>query len=256
MTSPSNEQPCLQVRGLRKAFGTQRVLDDVSFDVRGGAVLAVLGASGAGKTTLLRVLAGLEDADAGEVTLAGRSVTTLPAEARGAVALSQEPLLFPHLDVFENIAFGLHVRGTSASDIERRVASWLQALDLDGFARRRPETLSGGQRQRVAFARALVVKPALLLLDEPFSSLDPETRATMQALFLRSVRPQAIGSVFVTHDLGEALRVGDAFARLDAGHLTTYPDQASFCADPRNGVAREAAFWRGIADTGALEPGP
>ncbi len=254
MTSPSTGQPCLEVRVLRKAFGAQRVLEDVSFDVRGGTVLALLGASGAGKTTLLRILAGLEHADAGEITLAGRGVTTLPAEARGAVCLSQEPLLFPHLDVFENIAFGLRVRGASTSAIRDEVESWLHALDLDGFAHRRPETLSGGQRQRVAFARALVVKPALLLLDEPFSSLDPATRAAMQSLFLRSVRPHAIGTVFVTHDLGEALRVGDTFARLDGGRLTTYAERASFCADPRNGVAQEVAFWQQVA--GLEEPDP
>ena len=254
MTSQSTDQPCLEVRRLRKAFGTQRVLEDVSLDVRSGMVLAVLGASGAGKTTLLRVLAGLEDADAGEITLAGRRVTTLPAEARGAVCLSQEPLLFPHLDVFENIAFGLRVRGASAADIEREVQSWLHALDLAGFAHRRPETLSGGQRQRVAFARALVVKPTLLLLDEPFSSLDPPTRAAMQALFLDKVRPQRIATICVTHDLGEALRVGDAFARLDNGRLTAYPDRMSFCADPRNGVAEEAAFWRRLADPGEAAP--
>lgn len=254
MMSQATGQPCLEVRGLRKVFGTQRVLEDVSFDVRSGTVLAVLGASGAGKTTLLRILAGLEDADAGEITLDSRRVTTLPAEARGAVCLSQEPLLFPHLDVFENIAFGLRVRGASAADIQREVQAWLHALDLAGFARRRPETLSGGQRQRVAFARALVVKPTLLLLDEPFSSLDPSTRAAMQALFLDSVRPQAIATLFVTHDLGEALRVGDAFARLENGRLTPYPDRASFCTDPRNGVAEEAAFWRRLADPDESAP--
>lgn len=244
MTAPQRLADALQVRGLCKAFGAQNVLQDVSLDVQAGQVLAVLGASGAGKTTLLRILAGLARADAGRVTLAGRAADQLPAEARGALYLYQEPLLFPHLDVFENIAFGLRVRGRAAGDIAQEVEALLAELQLTGFERRRPETLSGGQRQRVAFARALVVRPALLLLDEPFSNLDAETRVVMQDMFLAVARRHAIGALFVTHDLKEALRVGQAFARLEDGRLTTYADRACFCADPRNGVGREARFWR------------
>ena len=251
MNDPRN---CLAVQALRKRFGATTVLDDIGFGLARGEVLAVLGASGAGKTTLLRILAGLEPCDAGQIVIDGRRAERLPPEARGAIYLYQEPLLFPHLDVFENIAFGLRVRRRAAAGIEHEVGALLDELRLTGFDRRRVETLSGGQRQRVAFARALVVKPALLLLDEPFSNLDAETRAAMQDMFRDVARRHAIGAVFVTHDVQEALTVGDAFARLDAGRLGRYADRAAFCADPRNGVARQAAFWRALAP-GSEPPG-
>lgn len=243
MNAPAITATCLAVRGLRKAFAGRAVFTGVDIQLARGEVLAVLGTSGSGKTTLLRVLAGLEAADAGHVTLAGRSAERLPPEARGAIYLYQEPLLFPHLDVFENIAFGLRLRGYAARDLAREVEPLLDELDLAGFGPRRPETLSGGQRQRVAFARALVVKPALLLLDEPFSNLDPDTRTTMQSMFKHVARRHAMGALFVTHDLKEALVVGDRFARLERGGFHTYIDRDTFCADPLIGVHREADFW-------------
>ncbi|MGE0861259.1 MAG: ABC transporter ATP-binding protein [Gammaproteobacteria bacterium] len=254
MSAPRRRAEALQVRNLCKSYGAQRVLHDVNLDLAAGEVLAVLGASGTGKTTLLRILAGLETSEAGHVTFAGQAAAVSPTEARRAIYLYQEPLLFPHLDVFENIAFGLRVRGRATRDITHEVDALLAELQLTGFGRRRPDTLSGGQRQRVAFARALVVKPALLLLDEPFSNLDPETRVVMQDMFLAVARRHAIGALFVTHDLKEALRVGQAFARLEDGRLTTYADRACFCADPRNGVAREAHFWRDFSPAREAEP--
>ncbi len=243
MNAPSITTTCLEVRALCKTFAANAVLTAVDIWLARGEVLAVLGSSGSGKTTLLRILAGLEVADSGRVNLAGRRAEQLPPETRGAIYLYQEPLLFPHLDVFENIAFGLRLRGCKTRDIAREIEPLLEELDLAGFGRRRPETLSGGQRQRVAFARALVIRPALLLLNEPFSNLDPDTRANMQTLFKRVAQRHAIGAVFVTHDLKEALLVGDRFARLDRGQLLTYTDRDDFCADPLSGVHRELDFW-------------
>ncbi len=234
----------LTVRDLTKAYGDINIFANLNLELAYGHTLAVIGASGCGKTTLLRLLAGLEAADGGTIRIQQRDVTDLSPRTRSALYLYQEPLLFPHLNVFENIAFGLRLRGLAARDIECQVRAMLGELALDGFAARQPESLSGGQRQRVAFGRALVVKPALLLLDEPFSNLDPEIRMSMQSLFKRVTRQHEITAVFVTHDLKEALSMGDSFGCLAVGRYIAYPDRASFCADPATGVQNELRFWR------------
>ena len=235
----------LQVRGLGKRHGAVPVFADLALDVPAGKTLAVLGPSGCGKTTLLRVLAGLDRADAGSVRLDGRAIGELPPQQRQALYLFQEPLLFPHLDVFENIAFGLRLR-PQAEAVSVTVGRLLAELELEELQRRTPEQLSGGQRQRVAFGRALAVQPKLLLLDEPFGSLDADARTAMQLLFQRVARQHRITTLFVTHDLKEALRIGDGFALFAGGRLRSFPDRASFCADPASGVERELGFWRGI----------
>lgn len=247
MTEPA----WLCVSNLRKRFGSRTVLDDLSFEIGQGKTLAVIGSSGCGKTTLLRVLAGLGREDEGRILVNGYAVESRPARDRQTLYLYQEPLLFPHLDVFENVAFGLRLRGVAEGLLRQSVAALLAELELEGYERRAVETLSGGQRQRVAFGRALIVQPALLLLDEPFSSLDPDTRSAMQLLFKRVAHEHRMTAVFVTHDLKEALRMGDEFGLLDGGRLRHYPDRAAFCADPASGVARERQFWQTL-----MEPGP
>lgn len=252
-------EPGLQVRGLCKQWPGQVVLRNVSFDVAQGQTLAILGASGCGKSTLLKGLAGLEAPDGGDIVLGGRSISLLPPAARQTVYLYQEPLLFPFLDVFENIAFGLRLRRLPEATIAARVAKLVTELELETLERRDPEHLSGGQRQRVAFGRALAVEPRLLLLDEPFSSLDALTRQTMQKLFRRLAAEHRITALFVTHDVQEALTVGDHHAILDThGQLKLYRDRAQFCADPASGVATQRAFWEAIAPTPTIiqEPDP
>lgn len=234
----------ISVRNINKNFGDFVALGDVSVDIHSGNLTALLGPSGGGKTTLLRILAGLTAADSGSVHINETDVTASTTQARGAVYLYQEPLLFPHLDVFENIAFGLRLRGASLSDLKATVGAMLSALGMHDFARRDPASLSGGQRQRVAFARALVVQPALLLLDEPFSNLDPQARADMQRLCKTLCAASNSTVVFVTHDLKEALVMGDSYGRLADGRYQGYADRAAFCADPASGVAAERAFWR------------
>ena len=243
MTMTSPPSAWLNVRGLSKRYGACSVFAAVDFTLDLGHTLAVIGPSGSGKTTLLRILAGLDRADSGSVYIDGQDLSAATTQTRGAVYLYQEPLLFPHLDVFENIAFGLRVRGLPEVKIKLEVNTLLGELALEGFAQRRPESLSGGQRQRVAFGRALAIKPALLLLDEPFSNLDAQARASMQQVCKRLTRHCGSGVVFVTHDVKEALIMGECYGRLDAGRYCAYVDRASFCADPATGVQAERAFW-------------
>jgi ABC-type sugar transport system ATPase subunit len=252
MPGPADAEPFLTVRGVAKTFGAERVLDGLDLDLARCRTLAILGRSGCGKTTLLKILAGLCAPDAGSVCLGGRVLDGLPPQARGVVYIYQEPLLFPHLDVFENVAFGLRLRHARAPDVRERVGEMLTALELEAHGRKRPTQLSGGQRQRVAFGRALIVNPTLLLLDEPFGNLDVEIRAQMQGLFQRVTQRFAITSLFVTHDLKEALLVGDRLALLRAGRLTAYASRAEFVADAGTGAAREREFWLSLsADGGA-----
>jgi putrescine transport system ATP-binding protein len=161
------------------------VLDDVSLTLDERHTLSVLGRSGCGKTTLLKLLAGLHAPDRGRIVRRNVDVTTWPVERRDTVYIYQEPLLFPHLTVHENVAFGLRLRGTPETDVAVRVRHMLESLDLAPHHDKAPHQLSGGQKQRVSFGRALIVNPAVLLLDEPFSSLDAETREQMQGLFKR-----------------------------------------------------------------------
>ena len=243
---PNADEPFLRVRGLRKSFGAERVLAGLSFDLEQRQTLAVLGRSGCGKTTLLKILAGLVDPEAGELHLAGRSLAGMPPERRGIVYLYQEPLLFPHLDVFENVAFGLRLRKQPPANWRPQVEEMLACLELAAHTGKRPTQLSGGQRQRVAFGRALIINPTLLLLDEPFGNLDAEVRTQMQELFQRVARQFGTTSLFVTHDLKEALLLGHRLALLRDGVLKTYATRADFVADPETGVQRERGFWESL----------
>ena len=242
----------LSVQALAKSFGAERVFDDVTFGLAERETLAVLGRSGSGKTTLLKCIAGLEAADGGSVTLAGAPLDDAPPERRGVVYLYQEALLFPHLDVRGNIGFGLALQKRPRAEIAARVDELVASLELGGQEHKRAGQLSGGQRQRVAFGRALAVRPRLLLLDEPFGALDTETRAAMQRLYTRVAAEHEITSLFVTHDLKEALLMGDRLGTMrpgtdGVGRLVVYDSPEAFAADPASGVADEAAFWRGIA---------
>lgn len=235
----------LKVENLHKSFAAQPVLQGLSLDFEAGT-LAVLGRSGCGKTTLLKIIAGLLAADSGRVFLEGEDISGWPPQARGIVYLYQEALLFPHLNVFENIAFGLRLRKLDGKSVEKRTLAVLDALELGEHGQKMPTQLSGGQRQRVAFGRALIVQPKLLLLDEPFASLDVETRTAMQLFFKKTVAELGVRSIFVTHDLKEAVRLGDRFGLLENGRLLPYPTVADFIADERTGVRGEQDFWRSL----------
>lgn len=239
----------LEIRAVVKRFGEESVLRGVSLTVAPGTTTALLGRSGSGKTTLLKIAAGLEPADSGSVLVDGVAQEGVPPEKRGVVYMYQEPLLFPHRDVFGNVAFGLEIRRLARPEIERRTSSMLERLGLAAHARKRPHQLSGGQRQRVCFGRALVVDPKVILLDEPFGSLDPETRTEMQRLFRDLAKTLRFTGLFVTHDLKEALVVGDGFALIERGELSAFATRTAFAADARVGVAGEIDFWTSLNRT-------
>lgn len=236
----------LKIKSINKSFGEKPVLRDVSLELPPGETLAVLGRSGCGKTTLLKIIAGLLPADSGDILQNSQRQNELPPQARNAVYLYQEALLFPHLNVWENIAFGLRLRKTPENELKNRVETLLVHLGLEAEARRMPQALSGGQKQRVAFGRAIIIEPKVLLLDEPFGALDPETRSQMQDFYQKTAQALQLTSLFVTHDLKEALRVGTRWAYLEQGQLQTYPDRTAFVQDPKTGIEQEIQFWKQV----------
>lgn len=233
----------LTAQHINKKYGEQLVLKSVSFALDKGQVMSVLGASGSGKTTLLKILAGLEVPDAGQVSLHGQDITHTPPQQRGIVYLYQEPLLFPHLSVAENVGFGLRLRKNRENEVREQVSHMLERLELYEHLDKMPRELSGGQKQRVAFGRALIINPQVLLLDEPFAALDSPIRSRMQSLFKEVAAEYGITALFVTHDLKEALIMGDNLAVIRDGKWIPYPDRQSFLNDPDTGVHREIAFW-------------
>jgi sulfate/thiosulfate transport system ATP-binding protein len=213
----------IEVRNLRKTFGGFVALDDVSLDVPGGELVALLGPSGSGKTTLLRIIAGLEPADQGTIHFQGEDTTGRPVRERQVGFVFQHYALFRHMSVFENVAFGLRVRPRnvrpSEAEIRESVMGLLHLVQLDVLAERRPSELSGGQRQRVALARALAVKPKVLLLDEPFGALDAKVRKELRRWLRRLHEEVHVTSVFVTHDQEEALEVSDRVVIMNEGRI-------------------------------------
>lgn len=209
----------LSIQHLTKRFGAQTVLDDVSLEIEAGELFFLLGPSGCGKTTLLRHIAGFYQPDAGRLFLGDEDVTKLPAHKRGTGMMFQSYALWPHLNVAQNVAFGLEERGRPRSEIERRVEQALELVKLAGLGSRRISQLSGGQQQRVALARALVVRPRCLLLDEPLSNLDAKLRHEMRAEIRRICKEFGLTGIYVTHDRDEALSMADRMAVMESGRL-------------------------------------
>lgn len=214
--------PLLHANGLCFAHANGRnVLDRTSVDLAEGEVLVIVGPSGCGKTTLLRVIAGLEKPSTGEVRLGGDILTGpndfIAPEKRGIGFVFQGLALFPHLTVDKNVGFGLH--GLPPSERKQRIADELRAVGLDGLGTRYPHELSGGQMQRVAIARSLVRRPRLMLMDEPFSDLDPKTRTAVRNEVLRILREHNTAAIIVTHDREDAFHVADRIAEMDQGRI-------------------------------------
>ena len=222
----------LDVAGVAKRFRDTPVIQDLELQVRAGEFVALLGPSGCGKTTLLRIIAGLLTADRGRVTLDGADITRVPAHKRNVGVVFQSYALFPHLTVAENVAFGLKARGTPAAEIAAAVTRSLALVRLAEYGPRPIFALSGGQQQRIAVARALAVRPKLLLLDEPLSALDRKLRETMRMELQHLLRDLGITAVFVTHDQDEALVMADRIAVMNAGRIEQFDTPAAVYAAP------------------------
>jgi len=207
------------VRHVSKRFGTFRALDDVSLEVGGGELTALLGPSGSGKSTLLRIVAGLEVPDSGEILLEGEDATARPPQKRGVGFVFQHYAAFKHMTVRDNVAFGLKIRKRPRAAIRKRVDELLDLVQLNGFGDRYPAQLSGGQRQRMALARALAPEPKVLLLDEPFGALDARVRAELRVWLRRLHDETHTTTVFVTHDQEEAMDVADRVVVMNKGRI-------------------------------------
>jgi spermidine/putrescine transport system ATP-binding protein len=238
----------LEFRDVSKRFGTIQAVGSVSLGIKKGEFFSLLGPSGCGKTTMLRLAAGFEYPDAGRVVLDGQDITDLPPNKRRVNTIFQSYALFPHLSVWENIAFGLRIARRSKKDIDLEVKAMLRLIRMDDQAHKKPDQLSGGQKQRVAVARALINKPQVLLLDEPLAALDLKLRQRM-LIELDMIHDQVgITFLYVTHDQGEAMSLSDRIAVMDSGRIEQVGSPAEIYEAPRTSFV--AAF---IGDTNFLE---
>lgn len=226
--------PLVELVGVRKSFDGKTVISDLSLTINDGEFLTLLGPSGCGKTTVLRLIAGLESVDSGTISLEDLDITRVPAEHRHVNTVFQSYALFPHMTVFENVAFGLRMQKTPAAEIPPRVNDALKMVQLEEFAQRLPHQLSGGQQQRVAIARAVVNKPRLLLLDESLSALDYKLRKQMQNELKALQRKLGITFVFVTHDQEEALTMSDRIVVMRDGHIEQDGTPREIYEEPKN----------------------
>jgi ABC-type Fe3+/spermidine/putrescine transport system ATPase subunit len=245
-TTTGSSAPVIRVSRVAVTFGQTSVLRDVTMDVHRGETLVVLGDSGCGKTTLLKVIAGLQAPDEGNVWVEGVELGEIAPQQRGVVYLDQEALLFEHLNVFENIAFAMRLRKAPQCEVNQTVGEMLSAIGLDDHAQKRSWQLSGGQKQRIAFARAILSKPRVLLLDEPLGSLDSRTRGEMQQLYRQLAARFRFTAVLVTHDVREALVLGDRYSLMSNGRLLHYSNRSEFVGDHSTGIQEEIRFWRQV----------
>ena len=227
-----NLSPLLSIREVVKRFGTRPVLRGITLDVAAGEFLTILGESGSGKTTLLRLTAGFESLDSGEILMDGARLDPLPAHKRPVNTVFQSYAIFPHLSVFENVAYGLRAGRAPRQEIPDRVKQALAMVKMSDFVRSAPSRLSGGQQQRVALARALVNRPRVLLLDEPLSALDANLRRQMQVELKSLQREVGITFIFVTHDQEEAMALSDRVALLRDGRLEQIAGPREIYSEP------------------------
>jgi spermidine/putrescine transport system ATP-binding protein len=241
------ELPEVDVRlvDVTKKFGDQVAVDRINLEVRDGEFFSLLGPSGCGKTTTLRMIGGFEQPTSGLIELQGQDVTWLPPFKRNVNTVFQNYALFPHLTIFENVAFGLRRRGVKTSEIKSRVTDVLNLVELPGYEARKPTQISGGQAQRVALARALINRPAVLLLDEPLGALDLKLRKQMQVELKRIQQEVGITFIYVTHDQEEAMTMSDRIAVMNRGHYEQLGDPESLYERP---TTRFVASFLGISN--------
>lgn len=253
----------IAIAGVNKRFGDYQALKDVSLSIARGEFLTLLGPSGCGKTTLLRAIAGFHRQDSGTIAIAGRVIDDIPAHKRDTGMVFQNYAIFPHMTVFDNVAYGLHARKVAKAEIETRVREALARVQLAALAERYPAQLSGGQKQRVGLARALVIRPSVLLMDEPLSNLDAKLRVAMRQDIRLVQQDLKITTIYVTHDQEEALAVSDRIAVMARGELLQVGTPKQICDDPRFEFVADfigsSARLAGVLDPGGvvrIEGGP
>ena len=243
----------VELKGIVKKFGRNVVVNHVDLTIGDGEFFTLLGPSGCGKTTLLRMIAGFNDPDEGDILFDGESVLSLPAHKRDTGMVFQNYALFPHLSVADNVAYGLKARGIKGHELKERVATILEAVQLGGMEARYPRQLSCGQQQRVALARALVIRPRVLLMDEPLSNLDAKLRVSMREEIRRIQQNLGITTVYVTHDQEEAMAVSDRIAIFYAGHLQQVASPAAIYFSPANRFTAEFMGSCNILETSCTD---
>lgn len=224
----------LELKNLNKSYGEQKVLDNLSLNIKKNEFLTLLGPSGCGKTTTLKIIAGFENADSGELIFKNNDISTLPPYKRKVNTVFQKYALFPHMNIFDNIAFGLKLKKLPKDEIKNKVEEMLSLVDLKGFEKRSVDSLSGGQQQRVAIARALINKPEILLLDEPLGALDLKLRKEMQIELKKIQQEVGITFVFVTHDQEEALTMSDTIIVMNKGIIQQMGTPQDIYNEPAN----------------------
>ncbi|MBR3320072.1 ATP-binding cassette domain-containing protein [Candidatus Saccharibacteria bacterium] len=224
----------VRLENVVKSFGDKTIIKNIDLDIFEGEFLTLLGPSGCGKTTILRLISGLETATSGKITLDGADVTNVPAAKRPVNTIFQNFALFPHLTVWDNVAFGLKMKKTPKPEIAKRIKSALRTVHLTGFEDRFPSQLSGGQQQRVAIARGIVMNHKILLLDESLASLDLKLKREMQTELKKLQRSLGMTFVYVTHDQDEALTMSDRIAIMNAGHIVQLGTPEEIYAHPKN----------------------
>lgn len=224
----------IKIKGISKTFEDNKVLDNITLGIKKNEFITLLGPSGCGKTTTLKILAGFETCDEGEVIFEDKKINDLPPYERQINTVFQKYALFPHMNVYENIAFGLKIKKLSKSEIDKKVNEVLKLVDLKGFEKRKIESLSGGQQQRVAIARAIVNEPKVLLLDEPLGALDLKLRKEMQIELKRIQKQLGITFVFVTHDQEEALTMSDTVVVMNKGVIQQMGTPEDIYNEPEN----------------------
>ena len=229
-----NNENIIEIKNVCKSFGEKCILNNISINVKQGEFLTLLGPSGCGKTTLLRMIAGFGSADSGEILINGTDITDMPPHERPVNTVFQRYALFPHLDVYENIAFGLKLQKVPEDEIDKRVRKVLKMVSMTDYEDRDVESLSGGQQQRVAIARAIVNQPKVLLLDEPLSALDLKMRKDMQIELKEMHRKLGITFIYVTHDQEEALTLSDTIVVLDDGNIRQIGTPTDIYNEPQN----------------------
>lgn len=240
------EKNILKIENLSKRYGSALVLNHINFHVDKGEFITLLGPSGCGKTTTLRLIAGLEEAESGSILLSDEDITQLPAEKRKVNTVFQNYALFPHMDVFNNIAYGLKIKNMSKSEIKKKVFHILEQIQMKGYEKRMPSQLSGGQKQRIAIARALINEPQILLLDEPLGALDLKLRQHMQTE-LKSIQKEFnITFIYVTHDQDEALNMSDRLIIMNSGSIMQTGTPNEIYNKPLNRFAAEFVGDRNI----------